>query len=458
MAADNSGYARCLLDEFSACGDAWYACGPGLVCEDVNSGGDRCHTELFVQGQIFDAQSLEPIEGAQILAFSDHAGAYEAVLSDASGMYRFPITARRDDHGLPVQQLITLHVSAPDYQSFPGGLRTAERIDLSTVVLYADEGTLTVDTAQTDVALLALPESEQGFASISGRIDRLRWPSGVLVVAESPTTRGLTAITDRDGAFTIFNVPPGSYEVHGYAAGIQLDPWPVFMEQVPYGGVRLRESESEEELHTVSGHMNFIAASGALQSSVALVPASTYDEVMMRGEVPIGLSAAASDRFDQSGNWTIGGVPAGDYIVLAAFQNDGFVRGPYDDILGNQLVRISIPEGEGNVEVSPAFRVTDALDTIAPGAEGPEALAAPPTLTWGPARNVEHYDVMVFDAHGKLVWEALDIAPGEEGDYLSVAYDGPFQPGMYYQFRVTAYRSGSRVTSTEALRGVFYRE
>src|SRR5690554_3537512 len=72
--------ARCLLAEAAACDRADDNCAPGLVCEETESGEDRCHTELYVQGQVFDSASLDAIEGAQIIAFNGEGSA----LSDVS--------------------------------------------------------------------------------------------------------------------------------------------------------------------------------------------------------------------------------------------------------------------------------------------------------------------------------------------------------------------------------------
>ena len=47
------------------------------------------------------------------------------------------------------------------------------------------------------------------------------------------------------------------------------------------------------------------------------------------------------------------------------------------------------------------------------------------------------------------------------GGVASVQYDGPLDPGMYYQFRVTSWRQpgggdASPIATTEDLRGVFF--
>jgi hypothetical protein len=51
--------------------------------------------------------------------------------------------------------------------------------------------------------------------------------------------------------------------------------------------------------------------------------------------------------------------------------------------------------------------------------------------------------------------------PGVSGSStVNVAYGGPLEPGMYYQFRATSWRLSGAVpgpiSNTEDLRGVFY--
>lgn len=449
--------ARCLLSEAAACDRADDQCAPGLACEATESGEDRCHTALYVQGQVFDSASLDAIEGAQIIAFNEEGSALSDVsVSDAAGTYRLQIPALRDAEGAPVQQFFTLRGSAADFQTFPGGLRTALPIDATTAVADAEDGGLVIDTAQTDVALLQLPEDEQGFSSISGRVDIDGGLGGVLVVAESDPDTGISGVSARDGAFTIFNVPPGEYQLRGYIAGTQVEPEPVTMADAAVEDVVL--TESADGLKDVSGQIQIVAASGGLQSSVVFVVASTFDETSVRGEVPAGLRAPRSGAPTIDGAWTIEGVPAGDYYVLAGFENDELVRDPDEGIAGTELVRTTIEAGEGSFEVTPSFKVTAALDTVSPGAEGPEGLSEPPTLTWGPASNAQSYNVVVFNAYGDIVWEANDIPPAGGSANLSVAYDGPFEDGMYYQFRATAYRADSAIATTEDLRGVFFKQ
>ena len=75
------------------------------------------------------------------------------------------------------------------------------------------------------------------------------------------------------------------------------------------------------------------------------------------------------------------------------------------------------------------------------------------------------------NAFGDLVWclsrdtimmgcDGPEV-PSVNGDDVTVAYGGPLEPGMYYQFRATSWRqagmqSPGPISTTEDLRGVFF--
>ena len=469
--------ARCLLDEASACDMDDDLCGPGLVCEAVESEeevGHQCYAPVVVEGYVFDAESSEPVEGAQVIAFDEERSALSDVaVTDEFGEYALRIPAVRDEEGEVIQQMFTLRASAQDYQTFPGGLRQAQPIDASRAERVEDhgeegeegeegEGAYVVDTAQTDIALIELPSDEQGFASLSGHVDIEGGLGGVLVVAEpedvefeaESAATGISAVTGLDGSFTIFNVPPGEYDLRGYIADYQIDSHAVEVDEESLENLVL--VRSEEGLRDVSGQIQIVRTSG--MTSVILMVASTFDATMIRGEVPAGLRAPRSGAPDVDGTWTIEGVPAGQYVVLAAFENDDLVRSPDEGIAGTDLVYLDVPAGDGDFDAGDSFKVTEALETVHPGADGPEGVSEAPTLRWGRISNADEYNVVVYDAFGNLTFEELGVEHEGGIDVYEVDYTGEFEAGMYYQFRVVSHRGDSENSSTEPLRGVFYRE
>jgi hypothetical protein len=144
--------------------------------------------------------------------------------------------------------------------------------------------------------------------------------------------------------------------------------------------------------------------------------------------------------------------------VLVAFENDFLVRDPDEGIAGTQIQEVTVAAGQMTA-VPDAFKVTGSLDIVGPGKDRPEAVEAAPAFTWVDDSSEEGYDVVVFDALGNIVWEVE--APAGNGGNVTLDYGGPaLEPGMYYQFRVTAWRviQGERrnISRTEDLRGVFF--
>ena len=456
---DDEDAGQCRLDRFAECNPDNDICADGLVCDEREDGEFRCFREVIVQGVVFDVESLDAIEGAHVLAFdSERAALSDVAVTDGEGMYSLNIPAVRDEEGEPVQQFFTLRSSAQDYQTFPGGIREAQPIDASQVSSVDQEWI--IDTTQTDIGLIALPGDQQGFPQISGRVDVDGGLGGVLVVAEpdgvdpeaADEPVGFGAVSGLDGSFTIFNVPPGDYDVRGYIADVQIEPEEITMAEEPVDNVILVASEAG--IADVTGNIQIVRTSG--ETSVLLMVASTFDPLSARGEAPAGLRAPRTGPGNIDGDWTIEGVPAGHYVAVAAFENDGLVRSLDQGIAGTDLVYFEVPAEGGLITLGESFKVTHALETFGPGVDGPEGLTERPTLRWGRISNADWYEVIVFDALGNIVFEEDDIIHSGGQTEYTAEYDGPFEPGMYYQFRATAFRMDSPVTSTEFLWGVFY--
>jgi hypothetical protein len=315
------------------------------------------------------------------------------------------------------------------------------------------EGRLVVRSAATDVTLWPLPPGP-ATGSIAGTVGGAAGKRAVLVVAEGPAT--LTAVSDVDGAYVIFNAPAGSYTVRGYAAGVQLNP---AMASVSAGarasGVDLGPREAP--LGKVSGSVSIVNAPGGSMTSVVLVVASTFNEALKRGEVPPGLRAPRAGAPTVSGAFTITDVPDGNYVVLAAFENDGLVRDPDTAIGGTQIQRAAIGDGGREVTLAAGFKVTEALAVMRPGGgDLPELVNGVPTFVWKDDSSEDLYAIEVLDTRGTVVWKQ-DQLPRVTGGDVSVAYGGPpLTTGAVYQFRATSFRRGNvPISQTEDLRGVF---
>ncbi|UJR86436.1 hypothetical protein [Sandaracinus amylolyticus] len=446
--------AGCGDDESEACtpGSA-EGCDDGFVCEEVLDGEPACFAPVIVRGRVLDMGTDEGIAGARVVAFDANGAARSTVVESATdGMYSLPVPSRRDADGVPVTDAITLRADAAGYQSYPTAPRTAIPVDLATAVATADDD-LVVMNAATDIALIARDDVASGVADVVGVIDH-ELSAGVLVVAEQSGRAVASAITDKEGAFVLFDVPTSTTTIAGYRQGLAVTPVEVSVVGPETTGVVL--SASTDGLSTVTGTVQIVNAPGGATTSVILVPESTFVENTARGEAPPGLRVAPV-----SGGFSIEGVAPGLYVALAAFENDGLVRDPDTSIGGTEIVHFEVAPNAGTVDLGEGFKVTEALAVVSPGAETIDTVtSAQPTFTWADDSSEAGYEVRVYDAFGNLVHENVDVPRVTGSETVSYTWSGAeLEAGMIYQFRAWSWSDdrGERVliSATEDLRGVF---
>ncbi|MCD6497353.1 MAG: hypothetical protein J7M25_03510 [Deltaproteobacteria bacterium] len=483
---DHSSTRSCTVGDANACGDgqvcvvrdaeqggrcegvcdtdAVDACDSSQICDRIVGGGAACFKPVILHGKVFDAATNEGIAGAHVAAADEASLVVTGVaVTDSDGNYELIVPVTRDASGMPQESVFTLRVSAQTYLPYPYGIRPAIPIDVRSSAEGDDA--FTFQSVATDVALIALPDGGTTLGSVSGTVETSSdqpSPTGTLIVLEGgDQIPAPFAFAGNDGAFTVFNVPAGSYAVKGYKAFLQFDATSVDVaEQQDVQGVQL--SSSDQETGSISGQVSIVNAPGNSMTSVVLVPESTFMDTFVRGIVPPGLRAPDSGTDPNvTGSFTIEGVPDGRYVVLAAFENDGLVRDPDPAIAGTQIVHVDVPEGGGgrDVTLSTGFKVTEALPVVSPGADGPEAVDANKTLTfvWGDDSSEDYYSIVVYDAFGNLVWSKDDVPKVNGHETVQVTYGGPaLSAGMYYQFRATSHRNSGPISMTEDLLGVFY--
>lgn len=433
------------------------ACGDGAVCDPLTTGEHACFVPVFVDGTVTNAEDGGAVAGARVLA-ADNAGSVvtRVAVTDAAGNYRLAVPVVRDAMGAPVAGTFTLRVAAEDYLPFPSGFRPALPIDATLGVAVDDVGYVT-DNASTDVVLIGVPEAERGRPSVAGNVGGAT-PAGTLVVAECALAPCPFGYADADGGYVIYGVPAGDYTVRGYRAGSSLSSVEITVADTSLMGVDL--AANQDALATVSGQLQIVNGNGQSATSVVLIPASTFQQItdtFVRGEVGPGLRAPQPGTAPNvSGAYSISGVPAGRYAVLAAFENDLLVRDPDPGISGTQIVFVDV--AGVNITVSSSFKVTGALEIFSPGAAGPTEVAADATLMleWDDDSGEQSYAVQVYDAFGTEVWQTT--VPGFSGSgNPSVEYGGPLDPGMYYQWRVESRdNSNDPISVSEDLAGVFF--
>ena len=446
---------RCALLEGAECDPSSYYCAPELVCAERTDSTFACHPRFYIQGTVRDATDAAAIEGAHVLSLNEESIAItDIAITDAEGRYQLELPSVRETDGAPVSAAYTLRSSAQDYQTFPGGLRTALPINTAEAAREGDNWI--IEGSLTEITLIPLQDTMTARYTITGSVLSDE-KAGVLVVADDGAG-SLTAVSSSEGNYTIFNVPDGDYTVKGYAADLQLEPVDATVSGQALEGVDL--SPSDTPLITVGGNIQLVNPGDGDATSVVLVVKSTFDEGFGRGEVPPGLRAPRTGAPDVNGDWEISGVPAGEYVVLAAFENDLLVRDPDTNISGTSTVSIEVKgdEADGRFTMPDSFKVTGALAVVAPGAGLPDTLTEKPTLEWEDDSSEAYYIVEVYNSYGEKVWETqLDGVSGQ--DTVTVDYDGPFEAGIYYQFRATSWRSpggnDAPISMTEDLLGVF---
>lgn len=449
---------ECSPDDAEQTDPEGRACAGGLSCEQVvDSELFVCGAPVRIHGQVIDLGTGAPIVGALVNGL-DRTGAPlgEIAVSDADGRYALQVSAPRDKAGeIAADAQFTLQGFAVDHQPFPSGIRVALPVSAADAVYDEALGATVIDNPSTIVGLSPLPADQRGGVTISGHVLGVD-PGGTFVVAEGPKIAPY-GVADATGAYTLFNVKPGDVTLHGYRRGLEVSP-----RKLKVGGDALADidldvrAEGNAMLASVSGSVNIVNAPGGSLTTVVLVPASVFNNDLLRGPVPFGLRAPDPGQSpDISNSFTIPGVPAGKYKVLAAFENDALVRDPDLNIGGTKLLEITVAAGKATT-LAESFKITEALAVISPGKDGPELVSGTPTFVFADDSSEDRYIVRVFDGFGALVWEDTKVPKVSGSGDVEVRYQGPaLKKGDYYQFRAISVKNDAAISATEDLRGVF---
>jgi len=456
------GLAAFVLVSLNACGgeddtketkpacdyDMQTGCEAGQVCEHVEGGSQAtgCFAPVLVEGRIVRSDAPdEGIEGARVVGRDENGApvSRSIAISKADGRYALQVPTTRNADGKPSVPELLLRADAQGFATFPSGLRVAIPVDVSSP--RAKDDGVHIENDTTTIALDALADADE-LGSISGKV-LAEGAAGTLVVAGSAS-----AIADSDGSYVVFNVASGEVEVRGYAVGLSLESAAATVSAgKEASGVDL--AASKDALGSVQGDVSFVNASEST-TSVVLVVQSTFNTALKRGEVPRGLRA-----FPVTGKYSFENVPAGDYVVLAAFENDELVRDPDEAIGGTAIQEISV---QGAALDVPGFKITGALDVVSPGAKAPEVVASDVLFKWADDSSEDGYELTVLDTFGVEVWKDTEVPRVTGSTTVTHAYAGPALDPGYYQFRVVSWREAKKgaaartyISATEDLKGVF---
>jgi hypothetical protein len=431
--------ASCNYTEQTGCKD-------GAVCEHLEGDSEKtgCFAPVIIEGKVVRLDDPDVgVEGARVLARDENgASVSEVAVSSADGSYELRVPSARKEDGTPVLPELLLRADAAGFATFPGGLRIAIPVDVSTPT--KDNAGYHVTNGSTTVALDELADTS-GLGTVSGKVLPTN-SRGTLVVAGAAT-----GVSDSDGTYVLFNVPVGDYEVRGYRQGLSLEPKAASVvagEETK--GIDLAASDAA--LGAVNGTLSFVNA-GAKTTSVVLVVESTFSDALKRGEAPQGLRASAV-----TGPYSFEEVPAGDYVVLAAFENDDLVRDPDMAIGGTAIQHISVASAPVDVT---GFKITGALAVVSPGADGAEPVRGDISFEWADDSSEDGYEVTVLDTFGEQVWQDVNVPSVSGSDTVTLAYGGDQLAPGYYQFRAVSYRqkkdseARTYISATEDLKGVF---
>jgi hypothetical protein len=417
-------------------------CSAGQVCEEVEGSAPACFAPVSIEGRVVEA--IDPAVGIADadVVLRDVSGEVisERTVSDSDGRFELRLATVRHANGHPSLPEFTLRASAAGFVTFPGGLRLSLPID--TTEPRQEAGRWVVENESTNIALDALPGSAE-LGSVSGTI-HAAGAAGTLVVAGTSS-----GIAGPDGSYRVFNVAPGAVEVRGYKAGLALEPASASVVSARNTVADLGPSATP--LGRVQGTLSFVNA-GAKQTSVVLVVEETFNGALLRGEVPIGLRAPLV-----TGPYLFEGVPAGNYVVLAAFENDELVRDPDTAIGGTAVQHVEVHSQTVDV---PGFKITGALRVVSPGASSVETINGTPEFVWQDDSSEDGYELTVLDGFGNELWKLLDLPSVSGARDVAQTYEGPELESGYYQFRAVSFRSpkgGERtyISATEDLSGVF---
>lgn len=232
--------------------------------------------------------------------------------------------------------------------------------------------------------------------------------SGALVVAEG-NGAAYSGLSDKDGNYTIFNIPVGSYQVKGFLAEYSSTSAPA--------SVSANVATNDINITLTKNATGQVAGTFKVISQTTIVtPPTTMDislvHALTRETVP-GLSKSLP--YSSSINYSFSNVPDGTYIVRATYANDYIVIDP-DYITKFGDYKVTVSNGSANpasVDLVATSAVLLTSPTNAMTTTVPVDASATPTFQWSAYASTSDYIIEVTDAAtGQVVWGGFTNSGG----------------------------------------------
>jgi len=301
-------------------------------------------------------------------------------------------------------------------------------------------------------------------AGTYGKIDGKIIPNlpGFLVIAKSTTTNAeVHTYSGPDGYFALFNVPFDTYQINTFKSGYQPSNNPVITLSSNNSSANTSINVIQIVGSKLNGKVTFLAAENGIV------------DISMLDRQSLSAINGLSTKIDTSRNYSLSGIPNGEYMAWASYENDGYVMDP-DWVFKNP----------GELEISFIsdttkilnFSVTDALTIISPTNPADSLVPAlvdttVPTFYWNAYPQAKEYIIEVRDANGNLMWGGFTNSGvinhtqiPKEWNSVEYNFDGsavsPLIPGNVYQWRIYVDDAATAniqtlLSSSEDLMGLF---
>lgn len=335
-----------------------------------------------LSGTITDVQTGTGLAQASIFVFnaSDNSPVGVAIQSNGQGQYSTSLA--------PGSYYIKVYKQG--YNQYPS--------------TWISPISFTIAVAQVttqSVILTSSPVANAGM--ISGNISSSSGPaSGILVVAEdNANTMAFSTISDKNGNYTIFNVPSDSYKVKGYTAGFTSTyPSATVSANTTTTGIDVLLTSSSGA--TISCSITNLAVSNG-DVDIELVHPITMETIP-------GLSGVSVNQL-----YSFAKVPDGTFLARASYQNDQRVMDP-DRVVKFGQPQVVVSGGvatisaNGTTSNNLTFYVTGSVSLVSPtndlSTTTPfDVTGTTPTFQWASYASTNDYVIEVTEvATGNIIW------------------------------------------------------